>query len=483
MLYEVVHCRPYSVSNCVRTSGWIVGGLGLAWFELAAMLALITSTLHPKCLQQSDCYLGQACVSLPASDTTYSRLACEDCLFLGPFTPEPWEHQLPGGGPGNASAACEATLMGPASQVLFANMGLQPSFHSCLFALRNQSIMSDLDRIILALTTILLAMAISEDRREQSSINILRSRVLPITFPAALHRFGRESVRVITFGAVSGGGGHGGRGSGVPPVPVVPPFFPQLLASAPIALTVLVLHRCVSAVVPVAMVANLVTRGASATDILLNGLSMGFVVSLDNLAPAAIHTHAYNDRVLTWANGVPFSEVERSSFRLMNLSFGAPFIVTCWSTLHTFNLVTSGELSCEGIGNFLFYRLGIRCGIWYTLCSEEIVFTLATIRTSLRLWYEKRRLDRSVWLGIVQTLTGSTLCRWLEHFCGCLLAAFLILLTVWLFYQIHWDTELGFGARHYLWGFVEDIFGECAMGGYVMSFPGAQCSHISPYPF
>ena len=44
--------------------------------------------------------------------------------------------------------------------------------------------------------------------------------------------------------------------------------------------------------------------------------------------------------------------------------------------------------------------------------------------------------------------------------------------------QIHWDTDLWYGAQEYLWNYLKDVFGVCASGGYVMSFPGGQCVNI-----
>ena len=137
VLYEIKHC--HSVWDCTRAAMWLAAGLALVWFEIATMLALVISCAWPKCTSQDECSLGMACVQLPASPTTYSRAACEDCMFL--IGDSAWPHKLPGED-GNATAVCEETLTHPGSLIIFDHMQMEPSFSSCLYALRTTATIS-----------------------------------------------------------------------------------------------------------------------------------------------------------------------------------------------------------------------------------------------------------------------------------------------------------------------------------------------------
>lgn len=127
------------------------------------------------------------------------------------------------------------------------------SFSTCLFARAARENQSFLDVLIMYFAFVLLAVDTAWDAREQSRADFVRARALPVRLPStpsaagALHMWACALVKILAVG----------------------------------------FSVAVPALIPTALLMMLMGLGSGSTDVILNGLAVGFVLELDNRIPAA----------------------------------------------------------------------------------------------------------------------------------------------------------------------------------------------------
>lgn len=222
------------------------------------------------------------------------------------------------------------------------------------------------------------------------------------------------------------------------------------------------------------------------------GLAVGFVLSLDNVAPKALITHETSKAVVAWSNATLNKLDVRDLRRQAHATLGASFVLTVVVIMRTWGLLTAGELKCDEIAMFLFYRVGVGVCLWWMSLTEELLlFVYRALAVACGLVGQrpigqrptaavKETARPRLWQHEVACLLRSTARSGLAAFFGSLCAALVVTATIWLFFQMHWDTDLAYAVQHYLWHFtLDDIFGACGSGGYVMSFPDGECSKVT----
>ena len=193
-------------------------------------------------------------------------LSCECAVYLmdvgmhGSYDGAPWSHFLVGEFGANASAMCDemrtspmnARYFTPADAELYAweHNSSEPDprvFDSCLYARESQQKMSLLDILILLVAFMLLGLEAARDQREQTEARFLAMLSCPWSRPTC------------TIGSIS-----------------------MCLARCCMKFLDTIFSLGVPALIPTAMLMLLTVQGCNSTDIILNGLSVGFVLELDN---------------------------------------------------------------------------------------------------------------------------------------------------------------------------------------------------------
>lgn len=130
---------------------------------------------------------------------------------------------------------------------------------------------------------------------------------------------------------------------------------------------------------------------------------------------------------------------------------------------------TDAGIACEQLIHFFYYRIGVTCCVWAPFVLRELIegavwsasnklIRLATRETAggSRCEACRRELlaNRSVFFGVLGRFTETLACVVMMN------------LLFWLYCSMYWNNELDMAARAYLWGFVRDLFGQCAASGW-----------------
>ena len=215
-------------------------------------------------------------------------LSCECAVYLmdvgmhGSYDGAPWSHFLVGEFGANASAMCDemrtspmnARYFTPADAELYAweHNSSEPDprvFDSCLYARESQQKMSLLDLLILLVAFMLLGLEAARDQREQTEARFLAMLSCPWSRPTC------------TIGSIS-----------------------MCLARCCMKFLDTIFSLGVPALIPTAMLMLLTVQGCNSTDIILNGLSVGFVLELDN---HIADTFLSNEYAIQCAEALPFA--------------------------------------------------------------------------------------------------------------------------------------------------------------------------------
>jgi len=532
VVYHVSLAWDGKVSS-IDAALWINIGFIVLVVDLIILLALSTTNNWVVCMKQIDCPTAMACAHVFGYDASGHRFPkppqCLDCYYLDPQEggPETWTHTVVGElvWGTNASALCQEALDDPRNRRLFTGYGTsdipgegrppqggerlhhyqnhsnyEPSptnmlrtFANCLYGRQAGELMSSLDTMILIGAFLLLAMQGAEDAAEQ--LNARRMRRLCCPWPLV--------------------GGHGDdatfwnfRTAG------------RVVSSCLLKALDVGYSRAVPALVPTAMLMLLVVRGTTSSDILLNGLSVGFVLELDNAVPNVFLSEYMHEKIKTHYAEAVKEEHQRRRDEYQHQHGSDPVELpdmtaqnrrgklVCFVTMMLaftlgFYRMTGPEsgIPCEMMLYFSYYRVGLFYGIWVAFCINETIAIVSRVSACLRQrqvhllltdWWAavpfgvgggssqpRAARGRARWPQVeaevqvtkcswnLLTAAGLTLMktavRLIETVLCCLLLNIVMFTVVVL---VQWDALFDLAMKEYFEGFVTDIFGTCAASGY-----------------
>ena len=438
--------------------------------------------------------MGTVCVQLIEADTL-QRPLCLDCWFLLDSPPHgpgaPWQHTLNGFSideGANASSACGEQLEERVNAPLHSH-----TFEHCLYTVRSRNQQSSLDVLIMYSAFILLTIEIVYDSKEQDFASRMRADRF-----AALRQLRRECFRSFR-GTVAPLPSYAAGGVAAPTAQVLAAdwalcsrrvcwYLWTSLGCGLLWLTDILFRRAVCALMPVAMIALLVVYGAAAVAIILNGLAVSFILQLDNMVPVAFLSARELESIKSY-----YTErskellAEESTRRAASglLSSGAQLdgvlkssrfeMLAC--TLTAFVSLTFGWASvtspaqhvpCEMVVFYLYYRVGVLCGVWLPLAlTEALELGLAACRAISSLSCRRfagisSKDHQQAALRAVAAWAYGIGFRFTEH----LVCVLVMNAMFWLCSNTFWQADLAYAWEHYFWGFVNDVFGLCAASGY-----------------
>lgn len=230
---------------------WQLMSFGMAIFQVFCMFALALSAAYTTCTDPSDCRLGQVCYDLFGT----RRATCEDCQYVvqrlsaggsrvaGAYT-----------GPLNTTQAyCAGVLEGEQA----AYLGITHMGQGCLYVEKYYRKAGGLDRIVRIGAFVLLALVIAKERRRQCVSDYIRHDLYTLSYCLDVRR----------CEAIDKSG-----------------LFKALLWKV----QGLILDKVLLMMLPAGMIVLLLRSGFSAAGVLLDGLSIGFLLELDTLAIAVL---------------------------------------------------------------------------------------------------------------------------------------------------------------------------------------------------
>lgn len=254
VLYKLRHAKRPLVA-----AQWVTIGLVAALLELSAMYGLTFSVVQTPCLYQEDCRLGYACVSTdvinattPAANgwsITPVTTVCEGCDFITGIYTGVWVqsgagadkfHLTPRTANGfvtgsNTSEFCEAQMRTPD----LATWPTRPSHSTiCPHVLQSMMMLTLFGKVVLAAAFVFISASIGAERKQQ----LINRHIRLQWFPPA-HRSPRAFCLFVIDTVLSRG------------------VIPQVV---------------------VALLALLSTSGFGPQDVLLTGLSISFVLVIDD---------------------------------------------------------------------------------------------------------------------------------------------------------------------------------------------------------
>jgi hypothetical protein len=237
----------------------------------------------------------------------------------------------------------------------------------------------------------------------------------------------------------------------------------------------------------------LTSQGTDATSIVLNGLTVIFVLELDNRIPQVFVSLAENDmikdtfRALFSADRRRLRELIRQdpmcteTFRTILDQYPNPRLVTvaassvCYASLVSgFNRATGplSNISCEMLVHFYFYRIALQFGIWWTLVGQisgDLSSYSFNVIANVASHYKAGRggiVIRFVVYAVFE------LAIW--PFMGALFAGFSLTAAYAFVNLMYWPPLTPLDLNMYFPGFFLDVFGLCAASGYAENY-GLDC--------
>jgi len=252
--------------------------------------------------------------------------------------------------------------------------------------------------------------------------------------------------------------------------------------------------RTVPALVPTAMLMLLLVRGTTSSDILLNGLSVGFVLELDNAVPSVLLTEYMHEKIKMryveamsgeqqrrrdeqqrqhGSDPVDQADVQSQTPRAKLVRFVAMMLAFSLG----FYRMTGPQsgIPCEMMLYFAYYRVGLSYGIWTYFFINETIFIVSKIfacfcqrqvkaqdkaQVEAQVEVTKRSWNPLTAAGLTLMKTAQ---RLIETVFVCQLLNGLFFFVVVL---IQWNARLDLAMDQYFEGFVTDILGTCAASGY-----------------
>jgi len=232
--------------------------------------------------------------------------------------------------------------------------------------------------------------------------------------------------------------------------------------------------RMVHPLIPMGMILLLVTQGTDCASILLNGLSITFVLAIDDLVPLLI----LDDQEIKGVVDHLAAAASRASARarvgghIGMHSFAAAVWTTkpmsiattlffSWLTVQGFD--AAGRYKCENLIHFMYYRISLAFGLWGTALVRAVVHVLVVAGLALRRANSSRLSLRDRQVPAIVLRGAASLARTtVFEFVETLLAAFFLNTLYWWCINVEYyqDSKAFDLFGDYVW----DLLGICARG-------------------
>ena len=468
-----------SKADVVFTSMWLVCGIVFAVLAVITLLAIGVASQWPQCFEQNDCRAGTVCVSYlealePGADyrdgTYYiTSPKCQDCYFLAQTNgtrsaPDDslWNSTVAvglfvfDGDNKTATEVCMKKLNELSSfsfsSTSFPSESTQPadvSFARCLYIQETLGKASRLDRIILRVVFLLVAMSMAEDQRQLQLMCRLRRILLPL----------RLRPKEKTTGSIL-----------------------RWLGTLLLTINEFIISL-VAPLLPFGTVFLMLTQGVGISSALLNGLTMGFVLQIDNLVSSIFLSPKVLVKMETYLVGEAVREMaKKDAGGFYGYITASPFIAVATVFMGLFSqlyvLDASRSIDCSSLIYMLHYRATIFFGLWCTgaLCFAIEEGTRAIIGRQQRL--RSPGSSRAIinedapipsasgvpkWVAPVLSKLVAVTRRFFYLLIAALILNFVFLyLAVTLYFEIEFKATLDFDLP--VTSLVFDLFGTCAQG-------------------
>ena len=347
-----------SKADVVFASIWLVCGIFFAAVEVVALLSIGVASQWPHCFEQEDCISGKVCVSLE-QDELPNWTTCVDCKFYVDADSNPTVH--PAGSLFNGSQAV-GMLLGKDNKSMseiclekrddldpvLRFVSNQPaSFDRCLYVQETLGKVFVLDRIILLVVFLLVAMSMAEDQRQQQLVCRLRRILLPLplrppkkTTASILRWLGTLLLTINEF---------------------------IISLAAPL--------------LPFGVIFLMLTQGADASSALLNGLTMAFVLQIDDFVPSLFLSQKVIAKIETYLVAKAVREVaKKDAAGFYGYVTASPFIAVATVLMGFITQVVlfdaSGSVDCGSLIFLIHFRATIFFGLW---CTGSLCFATETV--------------------------------------------------------------------------------------------------------
>ena len=435
----------HDTRTCLEAFVWVCLALATGIFQVMLALAMSTSLSWGKCHGASDCKLGQACISFINDDGSVLAPACEDCYFLvehgGASIGDLWPNQYDGPGSEhmNASQFCLQQLdaFSPVFQKL--RPEFESSFARCLYVQAAYLSMSQLEETVLFGAMFVVALACAQRWFEWSRLSWLRCRCLPCTACPSC----RDAPAILKWSAA---------------------WVLRLLE--------LFSMRMVIAALPMCMLLMLFAGGVDSVSILLNGVSVVFILTVDNfLPPALLNTEALQQVADVLATAATRAMPEdgpstggqlrvRTAYRahMRSMLWGSRATALTQLVVLQGAFLRVGGVKCEMLIHTLYYRVAVSFGLWCNLLVRSIVNGLIAAFDTYARGQPNCKNDASdarVW-----ALSWGA--RALDSFTSTLVSAILLNVAYWYCINVLYYADSK--ALDLFGDYVLDVFGLCAVG-------------------
>lgn len=230
----------------------------------------------------------------------------------------------------------------------------------------------------------------------------------------------------------------------------------------------------VIAIVPMCMLLLLFTQGTDSASILLNGLSVVFVLTIDNFVPMGLLTASDLQVVVDTLNsasvrpmpgdaGGELSVRQSRDVHLVHNYWLVIALTICYATLLMLAFQSSGSIKCEQLIHFLYYRISIAYCLWGGGLLRAVLGWLINGLSGLMALSGCPLMPQHRHHSITWTrLATDELVRVVIGFIDLLISAFLLNVIYWYCINVLYYHD---SKALDLWPYyVEDLFGLCARG-------------------
>lgn len=348
-----------SKADVVFASIWLVCGIFFAGVEVVALLAIGVASQWPHCFEQEewgDCPSGTVCVAADGSN----ELTCRDCNFYVDTDGTPYDSKF------NDSVAVGMLLgmddKSPSEICLEKREDLDPvlrfvsnhsaSFDRCLYVQETLGKVFILDKMILYVVFLLVAMSMAEDRRQQLFMCRLRRILLPLT----LRPPKKTTASILRW----------------------------------LGILLLTINEFIislaSPLLPFGAISLMLTQGADASSALLNGLSMAFVLQIDEFVPSLFLSPKVIAKIETYLVAEAEREVaKKDAAGFYGYVTASPFIAVATVLVGFITQVNvlfnkSGSVNCGSLIFLIHSNATIFSGLW---CTGALCFATETVTRAI----------------------------------------------------------------------------------------------------
>lgn len=427
---------------------WVVLALLTSAAQIMFSMAMATSLSWGKCFgDSSGCKTGMACISYLNEDGSVLDPACEDCYFLAEQGGAPLDQLYPHrfessvGSNQSASEFCLDQLAQLHPHLLRTRPEREPSFSSCLYVQASYLTMSSLEYVVCSVAMFVVALSLAQERSEWNQVRWVRRRCLPCAAWPARH----DLLAIFEWAAA---------------------WMMRFIECAGINMAVTVVPMCM-------LLLLLFTQGTDSASILLNGLSVVFVLTVDNFVPMGLLSSSELHDVVELLNTAAVRPVpgdaggELSVQQLLDAHNARnDWNVIASTIFYTILLVRAfnsvGSVKCEQLIHFLYYRISITYCLWggglLQLAVNGLIDGLSLMAPSGCPFVPQHRQHSRKWTR----LAADELVHVVMGFIDLLVAAFLLNVIYWYCINVlYYKDSKAFDLFSY---YVEDLFGRCARG-------------------